>query len=243
MFPTPLAKLVRWLAVLLVVKVTVAVVLGYRNYFPPNFQADFLLGREAYFFGSYRWAFSVHLFAGPLSLILGLLLISTGIRRKFPSWHRKLGRVQALNILLLLTPSGLWMAAFAQAGPIAGASFAVLSVVTASCLALGWRTAVQRKFASHERWMMRTFVLLCSAVLIRVQGGLASVTQWQLPGQDIIAAWACWLVPLLAYESWLVLKRRSQQRKMLPSKLPPGLSRHRQANSKRTDEQVATTRL
>ncbi len=53
-------------AVLLVCKVTLSVVSGYGRYFPPDFDADFLLGREAYFFGPYRWAFYTHLVAGPI---------------------------------------------------------------------------------------------------------------------------------------------------------------------------------
>ncbi|MDB5336674.1 MAG: hypothetical protein JWN70_2293 [Planctomycetaceae bacterium] len=37
---------------LLRLKVTLPVIVGYRDYFPPNFDSDFLNGREAYFFGS-----------------------------------------------------------------------------------------------------------------------------------------------------------------------------------------------
>jgi hypothetical protein len=112
------------LTVLLILKVTVAVLWGYRAYFPPDFQSDFLRGRESYFFGSYRTAFHLHLASGPLSLVLGMLLISQRFRAKFPEWHRSLGRVQGLNVLLLVAPSGLWMAWYASTGPVAGAGFA-----------------------------------------------------------------------------------------------------------------------
>ncbi|MBC7816229.1 MAG: hypothetical protein IAG10_04955, partial [Planctomycetaceae bacterium] len=61
---------------LLICKVTVAVMLGYPNYFPPNFQSDFLQGREGYFFGTYQWAFYPHIASGPAALFLGMLLIS-----------------------------------------------------------------------------------------------------------------------------------------------------------------------
>ena len=37
------------LAALLVTKITASVVLDYRDYFPANFDSDFLRGREAYF--------------------------------------------------------------------------------------------------------------------------------------------------------------------------------------------------
>ena len=68
-------------AALLVGKVTLSILAGYRDYLPPNFDADFLLGREAYFWGPYSWAFFAHLVSGPLSLVLGTMLISQRIRQ------------------------------------------------------------------------------------------------------------------------------------------------------------------
>src|SRR5882672_9262942 len=85
------------LAGLLILKVVGGVVLKYDDYFPPNFGSDFLRGRELYFFGSYRWAFYVHIVAGPVSLILGMILLSERFRLSFPKWHRYLGRVQVVD--------------------------------------------------------------------------------------------------------------------------------------------------
>jgi hypothetical protein len=47
----------RFLALLtciLILKVTANIVLGYEDYFPPNFDTTFLRGRESYFFGPYQ---------------------------------------------------------------------------------------------------------------------------------------------------------------------------------------------
>src|SRR5579862_9787447 len=118
------------LAAVLILKVTASVVLKYVDYFPPNFQSDFLQGRDSYFFGSYCWAFYTHLAAGPVTLILGMVLISEQFRLRFPQWHRALGRVQVLTVLFLVAPSGLWMAYRAEAGPVAAVGFALLAVVT-----------------------------------------------------------------------------------------------------------------
>ncbi len=115
---TPLAlrlqQLVKWLILLLILKVVSSVVLGYVDYFPPNFQASFLLGREAYFYGSYQFAFYPHLIAGPLSIVLGMLLLNNQLRRRFPGWHRLGGRIQVVNVLGVVVPSGLWMACLRQ---------------------------------------------------------------------------------------------------------------------------------
>lgn len=194
----PLFRTVRLLAALVVVKTTVAIVAGYRSYLPPDFRADFLLGREGYFFGGYAVAFYAHIASGPFCLLAGLLLLSDDARRRWPSWHRRLGRAHVIAVLLLLTPSGLWMARYAMSGVVAGTGFAVLAIFTAVTAAMGWRRATQRRFADHRRWMQRCFALLVSAVVLRIIGGASTV----LGATELypISAWLCWLVPLAALE-------------------------------------------
>jgi hypothetical protein len=196
------------LAGVLVVKVTTSVVSGYEDYFPPNFSSDFLRGRDRYFFGFYQWAFYTHILSGPVSLILGLILIAERSQARFPRWHRFLGRVQAACVLLLVTPSGLWMAFHAAAGPIAATGLATLAIATAACISLGVKAAVTSRFADHRRWMWRGYLLLCSAVVLRLLGGLAIVTGVTAPWVDPVMNWMSWLVPLAAFE----LRERTRQR-------------------------------
>jgi uncharacterized membrane protein YozB (DUF420 family) len=203
-----LQRILLLLAVVLILKVTFSVVLGYRNYFPPNFDSDFLSGRQSYFAGAYQWAFYAHIVSGPVSLILGLILISESFRKRFPMWHRSIGKMQAGVVLLMLAPSGLWMAPYAQTGTVAGIGFALLAIATGACVLLGWRSAVKRRFAEHRRWMLRYFLLLCSAVIVRIIGGLATVAtvgdSWIYP----LTAWASWLVPLSMFELTDAFRRR-----------------------------------
>ena len=184
----------------LILRVTAGVVLQYRDYFPPNFESDFLLGRQPYFWGAYSFAFYVHILSGPPSLILGLFLLSNRFRAAAPHWHRRLGRIQVANVLLFVVPSGLWMARYAMTGGMAGAGLASLGVATAICCAVGWRLAVRRQFAEHRRWMWRTYVLLCGAVVIRLIGGAATVTHFDALWVYPVAGWLSWLVPLFVFE-------------------------------------------
>jgi hypothetical protein len=207
--PLNLQRVLTLAAGLVIVKVTAAIVMGYRNYLPPNFNSDFLRGREGYFFGSYQWAFYTHIASGPVCLLLGSILVSDRFRLRFPRWHRRLGKVQIASILLLLAPSGLWMAYYAAAGPVAAVGFALLAVLTGTCAALGWRAAAQRRFAVHRRWMWRCFLLLCSAVVLRILGGGAAVGGVQAAWIDPVASWASWTVPLAAFELAIVRKRRT----------------------------------
>lgn len=187
-------------ACLLLVKVTLSVLGNYPQYFPADFSAEFLQGRETYFYRDYQWAFYPHLLTGPLSLILVPILLSSRFLRTFPHWHRRLGRVQVLTVLLGVVPSGFWMALYSAGGPVAKVGFATLAMWTGVCAAMGWRTAVKRRFREHRRWMERCAVLLCSAIVIRVIGGFLTVTH--IGGSETypISAWVSWLVPLIVWE-------------------------------------------
>ena len=195
-----LQTLLKLLTCVLICKIVIAVVLSYRDYMPPNFRNDFLQGRESYFFGSYQWAFYVHITSGPMSLVLGMILLSEKFRRRYSYWHRCLGRVQVVCVLLLVAPSGFWMAWNAHAGFVAESGFGVLAIATAACVALGWRSAVKRRFAEHRHWMSRCYSLLFSAVVLRFIGGLATVAGVESERVYPIAAWASWVLPLMVYE-------------------------------------------
>ena len=212
---TALQRVLVLLAGLLIVKVTGSVVLGYVDYFPPNFQSDFLRGRQAYFSGGYQWAFYVHIAAGPVCLMLGLMLISERFRLRYRNLHRALGKIEVAAVLLLLAPSGLWMAYYAETGMVAALGFAALAIATATCVLFGWRSAVKRRFSEHRRWMWRCFLLLCSAVVLRLMGGVASLAgvgaTWSYP----MAAWASWIVPLAAFELTTAISQRASRSRIL----------------------------
>lgn len=200
--------ILKWMSYILIVKVTLNVIAFYPGYFPPNFETDFLLGRQDYFWGAYSWSFYVHLISGPPTLIVGLLLLSQGFRKRWSKWHRMLGRFQIATVLLFLVPSGLWMAFYAMTGPVAGAGFVLLSVATGVAAFLGWRCAIRRKFQSHRKWMIRLYVLLCSAVVIRVVGGVATVMHNGAQWIYVMTAWGSWLVPLTILEIFFQLRNK-----------------------------------
>lgn len=192
---TPLTGLLVWV-------VLAGILRTYPRYVPPDFTSDFLLGRQDSFHGGYPWAFYAHIAAGPVTLLLGLALMSGTLRRRLPAWHRLLGRVQVAIVLLVLAPSGLWMSASAATGAIAGLGFATLAVATAACAAIGWRAACGRRFVAHGTWMTRLFVLLCSAVVLRLIAGLATLLGLDADWLYAASAWASWLVPLAACVAW-----------------------------------------
>ena len=219
--PVMLERWLGLLAGLLVIRVTLVVVSRYHNYFPLDLASEFLHGREGHFWGWYRWAFYTHILTGPLTLLLGLFLVSPVSRNRFPRSHRVTGRIQVAIVLLLVAPSGLAMAYHAAAGRVAGLGLATLAVLTAFCAAQGTLEARQRRFTTHRRWMWRCYLLLCSAVVLRLLGGLATVVGLTWAWVDPLATWLCWVVPLAAFECREEWVSRGQRRK--PSLNPFGV--------------------
>lgn len=196
-----LATVLRWLAVLLILRVLAAILANYPDYFPPDFDSLFLQGREATFAGVYRTAFYIHIFSSPVVLINGLILLSEYVRRRHGGAHRLLGRVQVAVLLVLVLPSGVVMSRHAFGGWPAGLSFLLLSTATATCAIAGVVHARRRRYDRHRRWMLRCYVLICSAVALRLTSGAAGMVGVPSPeGAYVVAAWCSWLLPLAGCE-------------------------------------------
>jgi uncharacterized membrane protein len=196
-----LTTVLRALAVVLILRVLATILANYPDYFPPNFDALFLLGREATFTGAYRPAFYLHIFSGPLILVNGLILLSESVRLRYGGTHRILGRVQVVVLLAVVLPSSVVMARHAFGGWPAGLSFLALSAATAGCTVAGVVHARRRRYDRHRRWMLRSYVLICSAVVLRLISGAAGLVGVPSPeAAYVVAAWSSWLVPLAAYE-------------------------------------------
>lgn len=191
-----------WLLVLLFCKVLISIVFEYRNYFPANFTSNFLSGRKSYFFGYYQWAFYVHIVSGPTALLIASFLMFSGKRKLLSSWHRRLGKLLAYIVLLLMLPSGVVMATKAFTGPIAGAGFFSLTMLTAACVVVASWHASKRRFKRHQVWATRSFILLCSPLLLRLMTGATIVLNVDSDWTYRFAAWGSWLIPFAALEVW-----------------------------------------
>jgi hypothetical protein len=203
-----LLTLAKLAAAVLFVKVFLAILVEYPSYFPADFDANFLVGRESYFHGTYSVAFYTHIVSGPLALISASFLMLTGGRRAYRQAHRWVGRSQGILVLALVIPSGLVMSRYALAGPVAGLGLAMLSLATAGCVAMAVLRARARQFRVHRQWATRSFILLSSPLLLRLVSGFAIVEKLDSDWFYRLNAWLSWFVPLLAYEAWRWSRRR-----------------------------------
>jgi hypothetical protein len=196
----------RWMVAALVCKVCYSIVANYVDYFPPNFEADFLIGRQPFFHGLYRVAFYMHILSAPVVLLTGLFLLNNQFRNRHLALHRIIGRIHVLLVLLLVTPSGIIMAQHSLAGWTSGIAFVLSSFLTALFTLLGWLMAVRRQMGSHRKWMLRSYTMLCSAVTLRLIGGAAILLETDPIASYRFAAWTSWGVPLAMLELFFLFR-------------------------------------
>lgn len=186
---------------LLMAKVFVSILWQYRGYFPADFESAFLSGKRAVFDTNYRVAFYAHIVSGPITLLLATFLIVTGGRAYLRRWHRWSGHALLALSMLVMLPSGLVMAQDAYAGKAAAWGFASLAVVTGCCLIAATRYAVIGNIQQHQKWAIRSFVLLISPLIMRVCSGLLIRLDWENAFAYSLNAWFSWIIPLVVLES------------------------------------------
>lgn len=153
------------------------------------------------------WLF-IHVAGAVAALVLGSLQFLPVLRRGrgFGPPHRWIGRVYVAGCLVG-GGAGLILAPGSHAGPIASAGFGSLAVIWIAMTLLGWRAAVQGRFAEHRRWMIRSWALTLAAVVLRLYLPLVMVLDLPfLPWYRAISFLA-WVPNLLAAE--LRLRRKA----------------------------------
>lgn len=139
------------------------------------------------------WVFMAHAGASALALILGGFQFVAALRRRLPRLHRWSGRLYVLACVVGAA-AALWIAPDAEGGRVTGFGFSVLAAVWLYTTLTAWRLAVQRDFAAHRRWMIRSFALTFGAVTLRLQ--LAAFQALGLGGYVEMS-------PILAYSAWI----------------------------------------
>ena len=195
----------KWLAAVLVFYILWGILTNYPSYFPADFSAPFLVARQGHFRGLYRIAFYIHIVSSPVALCGGLFLISAHSRRWLPKVHKIVGRFQIILVCLAVAPSGLVMSFYALGGMISTVAFLFLSVLTGLTAFIGFRNAILLRFDRHQRWMWRCWVLLSSAIVLRLLTMVFTPFGWDPVVVYRFTAWASWLMPatILELVNWL----------------------------------------
>jgi uncharacterized membrane protein len=107
----------------------------------------------------------VHIVCAVLYSTLGAFQFSTGLRRRWPKWHRVAGRVLVV-LGLAVAFSALWMTAFyprIPGGVLAHVFRLGFGTGMAASIILGFVAIRRRDVARHRAWMARAYALALGA--------------------------------------------------------------------------------
>lgn len=151
----------------------------------------------------------VHMVGGTTMLVLGAANLYIGSTRRFLRFHKLIGYGYILGggvgsllsiVLALATvhskspkPVSLSLSSAGDTG-VALASLGAAWLVASS---MGVRAALNRRFDSHQAWMVRSYVLAWSFVLCRLLGKVPALSDLGI-GSAMI--WLTWVGPLLLCE-------------------------------------------
>jgi uncharacterized membrane protein len=104
----------------------------------------------------------VHIITASIFCLVGAFQFSAGVRRRWPVWHRRAGRVIVV-CGVLAAGSGLWMTAFYPYAPGDGPLLAVFRFIFGSAmlasLVAGFAAIRRRDVSRHRAWMARGYAI------------------------------------------------------------------------------------
>jgi hypothetical protein len=115
------------------------------------------------------WVLLPHLLPGLVALLAGPLQFSSRFRKRYPDVHRKIGRTY-VGCVLVSAPFALLIPFVGPKDPFFTIGVICHASVWFTATLMAFLTARSRLMVDHKRWMMKSYALTFSFVLIRVLG-------------------------------------------------------------------------
>ncbi len=163
---------------------------------------DFLLTKQHLIANRiWTYAFYLHITASIWVLLAGAVQFNRDFRKKYPKFHKLIGKTYVAIVLCISAPTGLVMAVYANGGIWAKISFVLISIFWWLFTWKGFAKIKESKITGHQHWMYRSYALTLSAVSLRLYS-LVLPHLFHLNGrqQYILIAWLSWTINLLLVE-------------------------------------------
>ncbi|WP_244215312.1 DUF2306 domain-containing protein [Pedobacter miscanthi] len=179
------------------------------RYIPFSSEVSFLQIKQTEVSGikAYLPIFYVHVYSAIFVLLAGFTQFSHKILAQSPKIHRCLGYLYVGFVLLLASPSGIFIGWFANGGLVAKTSFIILGVLWFWFTLKALLLILKGKILAHKKFMYRSFALAASAITLRLWKVILVYLFHPAP-MDVyqIIAWLGWIPNLLIAE-WLIKKK------------------------------------
>jgi hypothetical protein len=200
----------RWLWALLFLAVFLFmayIIIQYLLYSPKDAGAVSSKLKDAAFpYKPWVYILYVHILAGSTAFVTGpfqFLKTPAGKRAKL---HRRLGYVY-VGAIVPASLSGAYLSYYATGGPVAGFGFLTLDILWLSFTLIAIRKVFQKKFVSHQLWMIRSYAITFVFVTFRILLlPLTLIGQLSAPAAIPYSVWAS-LMLNLAVAQWIIRRK------------------------------------
>lgn len=149
----------------------------------------------------------MHMSGGMVALLAGPWQFWTGFRVRYARLHRWTGRLFLCGVAVGCV-GAMRMAIATTFGWAFGFGLAMLATAWATTAGMAYYAILKRQIAIHKEWMARAYVVTFAFVSFRVLNDYYPANLLQPPGDRAVTlVWASWVVPLLALEVILQLRR------------------------------------
>lgn len=143
----------------------------------------------------------LHALTGLIALISGFAALWMGWTRQGFGWHRHTGCTYVGAGMTMAFVALFLAISDPHRSAAAGAATGTLAVVWLIATSMGWRRGSQKRWQSHQMWMIRSVVLTWTFVFCRLAQRLEDF-EGVLPA---LGLWLYWVGPLLVAEAALQL--------------------------------------
>jgi uncharacterized membrane protein len=147
-------------------------------------------------------ALYIHVPSALFSLPACLVLLLGSVRRRFPRFHRWLGRVTGAVIVLAMVPSGMYLALFARGGWISTSGFWLTGAITFVAMVKSIQAARAGDMRRHRRFSAHVMAQLSVAVVSRALLVAADAAELDGTWVYVAALWVPVLGNALVAELW-----------------------------------------
>lgn len=171
----------------------------------PDFSSGFLIGKSEVFYDWYQYFFYVHIFIAPFTIIIGIFQIL----KPNSKIHKYLGRIYVISVLFFAAPAGFGMSFYSLSGTPTQIIFSTLAMLWFFYTFKAYQLIKNKEIQLHKEYMMRSFILAQSAVILRIMLLISkSFINYDPNLVYIVISILSWLPFLLGYEVYLYLKKK-----------------------------------
>lgn len=172
------------------------------------------------YLGNKVWlvAFFIHVFTSMFCVIAGFTQFNMWFLAKKKKVHQIIGLVYWVTVLVFSAPSGFIMGIYANGGLVSKTAFIILSIIWFYTTLKAVIAIRNKDFAGHINWMIRSYALTLSAIMLRIYKPsiilLLQYMEVQIYPMSIyrLVSWLGWVPNLIIAE---IIIRKGGSKKMI----------------------------